>query len=75
MSEPIYQKISCCPFCGKNPAHGLTKVQYCQLHGDPFQDFQIYCPDGHCKIVAGDRERCTEIWNTRYPKEKKEPKP
>lgn len=62
-----------CPFCGRQPKQGLGKVTYCQLHGDPSQDWIIWCDgfDGkttpHARILAGDQKRCSDIWNNRFP--------
>lgn len=54
-----------CPFCGAPPHHGLGRVEHCQLHGEPFQRFQIWCPKGHAKITAADETRARELWDTR----------
>jgi hypothetical protein len=54
-----------CPFCGRHPHHGKTKKQYCQLHGEPFQMYQVFCPSGHATITEGNREHATRVWNTR----------
>jgi hypothetical protein len=54
-----------CPFCGAKPHHGLTKVQYCQLHGEPFQSFRIHCPHGCAQIVMPNEESALEKWNRR----------
>lgn len=57
-----------CPFCGSHPHHGLTKIEHCQLHGEPFQRFKIHCPKGHATVIEASEEIATEIWNTRiYP--------
>jgi len=55
-----------CPFCGATPHHGLTKVEYCQLHGEPFQRFRINCPRGCAQIVALTEAMAREKWNTRH---------
>jgi hypothetical protein len=59
------ERLKACPFCGANPHHGLGKVEYCQLHGDPFQRFSVWCPSGCAKKTAADRERAIASWNAR----------
>jgi len=54
-----------CPFCGSKPHHGLTKVKHCQLHGDPYQDYEIWCPKHCARAVSCNREQATSKWNTR----------
>ncbi len=54
-----------CPFCGKAAYQGLTKVQYCQLHGEPWQDYAVSCPDQHARIVARDKASAIAAWNRR----------
>jgi len=54
-----------CPFCGEKPRHGLTKVQYCQLHGDPYQNYFVECPKGCGRMVCGGKERAFARWNHR----------
>lgn len=66
MSMTNTTKAAPCPFCGATPHHGLGKVQHCQLHGDPFQDFSIWCPKGHAKITAPNEEMVLERWNRRH---------
>lgn len=54
-----------CPFCGATPKRGLSKIRYCQLHGDPFQEYLIWCPKGHAKITGVDEAQALQQWNTR----------
>lgn len=54
-----------CPFCGSHPHHGLGKTQHDQLHGEPFQDFRIWCTAGHATVIGNDQAQATEKWNTR----------
>jgi hypothetical protein len=54
-----------CPFCGAHPHHGLTKVEYDQLHGDPFQRGQVWCPKGHARITSTNLEMVKKEWNRR----------
>jgi hypothetical protein len=56
-----------CPFCGSNPHSGPAKVQYDQLHGEPFQNFKIWCPHNCASKSGPNRESATENWNTRTP--------
>lgn len=62
-----------CPFCGATPHHGLGKVQHCQLHGDPFQDFSIWCPHGCAKITRGDGARAWKDWEGSAPQSELSP--
>ena len=61
-----------CPFCGKAPKHGKTKKQYCQLHGEPFQRYEVWC-EGHARINGSDRAHATREWNTRTPAQEPTP--
>ena len=56
-------KLKPCPFCAGYPKQMLAKVQYCSLHGDPYQDFIVKC----CvvEIRERDREAAVEHWNNR----------
>lgn len=54
-----------CPFCGATPHQGLGKVWYDQLHGDPHQDFSIWCPHHCARITRGERNAAITAWNTR----------
>ena len=54
-----------CPFCGAKPHQGLTKVTYCQLHGDPIQRFEIKCPHGCATINRVNRAQAIAAWNAR----------
>jgi len=65
MTEPKEKSLPC-PFCGATPHHGLTKVEYCQLHGEPFQRFRINCPHGCAQIVMPTEAMAREKWNTRH---------
>jgi hypothetical protein len=56
-----------CPFCGAHPHHGLSKVMYDGLHGDPYQRFQVWCPNGHARVDKVNREQAFAAWNTRQP--------
>lgn len=54
-----------CPFCEATPHKGFGKKEFCQLHGDPFQRFSIWCPTGHAKITEQNEEAAITAWNTR----------
>ena len=54
-----------CPFCGSRPHYGLQKVRYCSLHGEPLQDFSVWCVNRCARKTAGDRNRAAVLWNTR----------
>lgn len=56
-----------CPFCRARPHHGLSKVMYDALHGDPYQRFLVWCPKGHAKVDKINREQAFAAWNTRQP--------
>lgn len=67
--EPV-RKSRVCPFCGATPHHGLGKVQHCQLHGEPFQHFSIWCPRGCAKITRANADIARRDWegiDTRTP--------
>jgi hypothetical protein len=57
-----------CPFCGAHPHHGLSKVMYDGLHGDPYQRFQVWCPNGHAKVDKVNREQAFAAWKACQPK-------
>ena len=59
-----------CPFCGATPHNGLNKVQYDQLHGEPFQTYSIWCPHGCARITENNIEAATTRWNTRATPER-----
>ena len=59
------EKVLPCPFCGAHPHHGLTKIMHCQLHGDPYQNFRIWCPHKCAQVECGDETRAAKKWNTR----------
>jgi len=54
-----------CPFCGGAPHRGPGKVYHDQLHGEPMQDFGIWCPRGHAKITMSSQGLAIKEWNTR----------
>ena len=54
-----------CPFCGATPHRGLGKVYHDQLHGEPHQDFSIWCPKGHAKVTGVNAALAADEWNTR----------
>jgi hypothetical protein len=41
-----------CPFCGATPHRGFGKTYHDQLHGEPHQDFSIWCPKDHAKVTS-----------------------
>jgi hypothetical protein len=59
------EKSEQCPLCGATPHHGLGKVEHCQLHGEPFQRFSIWCPKGHVKVTSMTEEAAQKEWNAR----------
>lgn len=56
-----------CPFCGATPHQGQGKVEYDQLHGDPYQRWHIKCPHGHANVWGMNQELALREWNTRAP--------
>jgi len=56
-----------CPFCGAHPHHGQMKVEYCQLHGDAFQRFRVWCPHSCAEKIGASREQAIIAWNRRAP--------
>lgn len=54
-----------CPFCGAKPHQGLGKVYHCQLHGEPHQDFSVFCPHGCAEFTEVNKEQAVARWNTR----------
>lgn len=54
-----------CPLCGATPHHGLGKVEHCQLHGEPFQRWNIKCPRGHVSVWGMDKAQALREWNAR----------
>lgn len=54
-----------CPFCKATPHRGSGKLYHDQLHGEPHQDYSIWCPKGHAKVTRINCEQATEEWNTR----------
>jgi hypothetical protein len=59
--KPMSVELGNCPICNKKPKQMLAKVTYCQLHGEPSQDFIIKCCYIH--IQQATREDCIETWN------------
>lgn len=65
--------LDTCPFCGAKPKHGLGKIQYDQLHGDPCQRYRVWCPMGsgvsfdgsHARIDGCDQQVAFGLWNQR----------
>lgn len=58
-----------CPFCKATPHHGLGKVEHCQLHGEPFQRFSIWCPHGCAKITRMTETSARKDWEGTEPDE------
>ena len=66
-------QLAPCPFCGRIPKHGLSKVRYCQMHGDPIQDYRVWCCGGssigydgsHARVSARDQQTAFSLWNQR----------
>lgn len=56
-----------CPLCGATPHRGPGKVENCQLHGEPFQRYSIWCPHQHAKVTAQSEDAAQAAWNTRTP--------
>lgn len=64
-----------CPFCGARPQHGLGKVLHDQLHGDPYQQYRVWCPScggygysgADVRVECIDKERAFAKWNQRVP--------
>ena len=54
-----------CPFCRGKPSHNIMKTIYCQLHGEPHQDYRVYCKLCGIEIVGHDKETAFRKWNTR----------
>lgn len=65
IAEAAKGKSRPCPFCGATPHHGLTKVEHCQLHGDDFQRYEIWCPHGCARINRVNEQQARIAWNTR----------
>jgi len=67
--EEIVEELQTCPFCGSKAQKRLTKVKYCQLHGDSYQDHIIGCFNSQCPVqpkITHCNERCAVTeWNTR----------
>lgn len=64
-AERIDVTLLPCPFCNAAPNQGLTKIQYDQLHGEPFQRFEVWCPHHCARINRVNREQSIAAWNTR----------
>jgi hypothetical protein len=63
--EPEAVALKPCPFCKASPHKGFGKVHHDQLHGEPQQDFSIWCPKGHAKVTRVNAGQAAEEWNTR----------
>lgn len=50
---------------GSNPHTRLLKQQSCQLHGEPYQDWMVYCPKLHVQMKAPTKELAIKQWNDR----------
>lgn len=59
------EKPKRCPFCGARPHQGEGKVRHCQLHGEPFQDFYVWCPHLCARKSGGNRASAVKEWNKR----------
>lgn len=59
------QELKSCPFCGATPHQGKTKIEYDQLHGEPFQRYQIFCPHQCAHVIESGEELARTRWNTR----------
>lgn len=59
------EKLKRCPFCGSYPQVQAMKVTYCQLHGEPSQDFKVRCSVCNIDIVGRNAGHAIEKWNTR----------
>ena len=62
-----------CPFCGASAHQGLTKVQHDQLHGEPFQRFEVWCPANCARINRVNRTQAVAAWNNRIRAEQPRP--
>lgn len=58
-------ELNPCPFCGATPHRGSGKIYHDQLHGEPHQDFSIWCPKGHAKVTGVNAALAADEWNTR----------
>ncbi|MBO4228039.1 hypothetical protein GRB70_37455 [Bradyrhizobium neotropicale] len=59
------ESLKPCPFCGATPHRGPTKTRHDQLHGEPFQNYRIWCPHGCASIERPSKELAISAWNTR----------
>lgn len=61
--DNMTNELKSCPFCGGKPTININKTKYCQFHGDPSQDFTIFC----CvvSITKSSKEDCRIAWNSR----------
>ena len=66
VTEALTVTLKPCPFCNAKPKQGLTKVQHDQLHGEPFQRFEIWCPHHCARINRVNREQAISAWNQRH---------
>jgi hypothetical protein len=58
-----------CPFCGHAPTWSLAKKQYCQMHGEAYQNPILGCRSSKCDvkpfILQTSKHWCIKIWNKR----------
>jgi len=58
-----------CPFCGGLPTMKRSKMKYCQLHGEPYQDYIFGCFKAHCdvkpQVISNLESDCFNKWNKR----------
>ena len=54
-----------CPFCGASPHRGQTKAERCQMHGETFQRYRIWCPHGCAEKNEVNEAQAIAAWNTR----------
>lgn len=63
------ENLKPCPFCGHKATWQLTKIQHCQLHGDPYQDHILGCFSSKCEmkpyIISNFKSKCIKAWNNR----------
>lgn len=57
--------IKKCPFCGAAPHQNLGKVQSCQMHGEPIQDYTLKCPHGCAQATGANKKLAITKWNRR----------
>jgi len=64
------EEAKTCPFCGTEPQHVRTKIRYCQMHGDPYQNHLIKCVSKKCMLSPRTKDHvhlshALEEWNQR----------